>query len=190
NQLRGELAGDDQIAIERTAGPRGDVGTVVDEALIGNLPAAPIACRISRRNGPLPIRHGARRVGDVLHVAIARRRQIERQHTVRLQIELRWRRRWRPRRVHLPGVRARLERRRLPWKLLAGAVEPVTEPRRLDLLAELDGRIVSAKWNLADRRRRRVVPLAMEPRPGDDDVEAIRIADLGSAVDLPGSPRI
>ena len=93
-----------------------------------------------------------------------------------MQVQIRLRRRRRPDGVRLPGVRARLERRGLPGKLLASAVQPIAEPRRLDLLAELERRVVPAKRDQADRLGVQVVPLAVKPRPRDDEVVAVGIA--------------
>src|SRR4029077_12292561 len=95
-----------------------------------------------------------------------------------------------PCRVGAPRVRTGLERGRLPRKLLAVAVQPVAEPRRLDLLAELSRRVMAAERDLPDRIGREVVPLPVEPRAGDNEVVAVGIADLRAAVDLPRPPRI
>ena len=107
-----------------------------------------------------------------------------------MEVELRRGRRRRPRLIGLPRIRAGLKGRGLPRKLLALAVEPVTEPRRLDLLAELQRGVMAAERHEADRLGFRIVPLSVKPRAGDDDVVAVRIALLGPAINLPRTPRI
>src|SRR5262249_61743778 len=118
------------------------------------------------------------------------RGRVEQTRTILPQIDLRRRGGGRPRIVGVPRVRAGLERRRFPREFLAAAVQPVPEPRRLNLLAELGRRVVAAEADEPDRLRLRGVPLAVIPGPGHDQVHVIGIALFGMFVDFPRTPRI
>ena len=130
-----------------------------------------------------------RRSGFVLDVRVAAR-NVERERAVRLQVEVPDRGLRRPGWVGSPGVRAGLKRRGLPRKLAALPVQPVAEPRCFNLFPELRCRVVPTERNLADRVGLRGVPLTVEPRTRDDEVEVIRVAQLRPAVDFPRAPRI
>src|SRR6185503_6812804 len=107
-----------------------------------------------------------------------------------MEIETRRRRALhRPRVVRLPCVRSCLEHHRLPRGLRALAVEIVAEERRLDVLAELARRGMSAEWDEADAVVDGRVPGAVIPRAGDHQVRVLGIVLLRLMKDLPRPPR-
>ena len=73
---------------------------------------------------------------------------------------------------------------------LSFAVQVVAEERGFDVFAELAGGFVSPKRNQADAVALVSLPLAMEPRSGNDEVGVLRIVFFGMAKDLPRSPGI
>src|SRR6185503_21022047 len=74
--------------------------------------------------------------------------------------------------------------------LRALAVEIVAEERRLDVLAELARRGMSAEWDEADAVVDGRVPGAVIPRAGDHQVRVLGIVLLRLMKDLPRPPRI
>ena len=78
----------------------------------------------------------------------------------------------------------------LPLRLFAFAVQVVAEKRRFDVLAEFRGCVVAREWNLADAIGFVGLPLAVEPRSGNDEVSAIGIMFGGMPENLPGPPGV
>ena len=60
-----EWAGDGEVVVEPSTDVAQNVGAMIDEALIGNFPGAPIARRVSGRNRPLTIWNRICRIGNV-----------------------------------------------------------------------------------------------------------------------------
>src|SRR5215467_15020068 len=97
---------------------------------------------------------------------------------------------WRPGSVSAPGVRACLEGSGLPRRFFAGTVQIVAEKRSLDPFAELTRRFMAAEGDNTDGFTFCRLPLAMEPRAGNDEIRTVRIV-LGSvAKDLPRPPGV
>ena len=59
-----------EIVIERIADETQNVGTMIDEALVGDFPGAPVAPGIGRRDGTLAIGHGIGGIGNVFAVGL------------------------------------------------------------------------------------------------------------------------
>src|ERR1700739_108139 len=70
-KLRRELTGDGEIVLQGRADEGEDIGSVIDEALIGDFPGAPVPARISWRNWTLTIGHWICRIGNVLAIRFA-----------------------------------------------------------------------------------------------------------------------
>src|SRR5262249_48743977 len=97
---------------------------------------------------------------------------------------------WRPSRIGVPGVGARLKRGGLPRRFIAGAVQVMAEEGGFYFLAKLARRFLSAEGNDADGFAFCRLPLAMKPRTGHHEVRAIRIVFGGMPENLPWSPGI
>src|ERR1700674_514363 len=180
--------------IERGAHEAQDVGSIVDESLVGDLPCPPVCSRISRRDRALTVRHRVGGIGEVF-ARLRRRfrwgRRVERQRTVGVKIEVcRFRlSRW-PRRVGPPTVGAGLEGCRPPSRLRTLAVQVITEEWSFDRLAEFARGLVAAQRNEADTIALRRLPLAVIPRTSHHEVRVIRIILSRMPEDLPRTPRI
>src|SRR6202021_3775734 len=92
---------------------------------------------------------------------------------------------WRPRRIALPRIGSRLERRHLPIRFRALAVQVVAEESSFDILAEFEGRLVTAKWHDADTVTLRRLPLSVKPRAGHHQIGMAGIVLRGMLKDLP-----
>ena len=162
---------------------------MIDEALVGRFPPAPLGARIGRRDRTFAVRHRVGRVRDVIAARLADRRRIEAQTPIGAQIQAgRGRALGRPIGVILPHVRSRLQDARAVIGLGAGAVQPIAEERRLDLLAKLDAR-VAAERDVAEHVHL-ALPTAMRPWPGHHRAQMIGVVLLLLGVDLPRSPRV
>src|SRR3954469_17177970 len=110
---------------------------MVHEALVLYLPERPITSWVSRRDRALPVGNRIRGIGDVFAKASFPLHRIERQRAVFVEIEVRrLRLPRRPRVVRVPGIRAGLKSLRVPFEGLPVPMQPITEPRRFDVLAE------------------------------------------------------
>src|SRR5262249_43821269 len=96
----------------------------------------------------------------------------------------------RPRTVCVPRVRTSLKGARLPDWLLAFAMQVVTEKWRLDLLAKLARRLMSAKRHSAEVLALCPAPASLKPRPRNHEICVGRIVLCRVAEDLPRAPRI
>src|ERR1700722_4456303 len=97
----------------------------------------------------------------------------------------------RPRRIGAPGIRSCLKGHHLPGEFLPLPVQKVTEERRLDVLAELQGSFMSAQGNAPDSVAFHLpLPGAMRPGARDHEIIAMRAALIRLAKDLPRPPRV
>src|SRR5262249_9566572 len=145
-EMCGHLARDRQILGERLALPAQHVGTVRDEPLILDEPRRPAgaAWKVCRRDWPLPVRGRRRRGGHVTFEAgIARRRVLHPERALWAEIHppLRGPRFRRPRVPLAPGVAASFEGLGLGSIQTAFVLEEMREPRRLDLVTKIHGRV-------------------------------------------------
>ena len=90
----------------------------------------------------------------------------------------------------MPGIGTALESACLPRRLFAYSVKVVAEKGRLDIFAKFTRGLVSREWNNADRIALRTLPLAVEPRTGNDKIRVIGIMLRCVAKNLPWTPGI
>ena len=142
--MRRDVAADGQVLRERLGAPDEDVGAAVHESLVFVEPRTPVgpARIVGELDRSLAVWNRMGRIGDVAVVhrcpRLTRRGRLERQPAASPEIEFARRAgAGGPAVKTAPGVAAALEQRRLRELEPALALEPVGEPRRLDLLAEV-----------------------------------------------------
>ena len=179
--------------IERRADERENIWTVIDEALVCDFPGAPIAARIGRRDRSSAVRHGIRRIGNILAKLLARRRirRRKRQRSIRVEIKIGTLGFFRgPCRIRVPAIGSALKCAGLPLRLFALIVQVVAEEWRFDVLAEFARGFVPTERNHPDAVAPGCLPLPVVPRTRHNKVGVLRVALFRMTENLPRSPGI
>src|SRR5438105_13800426 len=152
---------------------------MIGETLILQLPHRPIAVRIRWGDGTLAVRNRICRIGNVFAISSLAFLRCERKRAVLMKVKvsrlraLRW-----PRIISVPGVGTGLEGLRFSFERFALAMQPIAEPRRLDLLAIFNRGRVFAEGEQPEGRTFTAVPPAVDPWSRDHDVVVVRVAHL------------